>query len=99
MYLKGEQGMNELSADWSKPLLFEGAYTGTVDLTQMAGEQVLGLVTYAKEGEFILTLDGLLISPSTSLDSIDFREVSNKTYTLTFTRNAAGKVISITAAR
>lgn len=97
MYLAGEEQMTELSTDWSMPQLFEGAYTGTADLTRMSGEQALGLVTHAKEGEFVLTLDGLLIDSRTDLTSIDFRGVSQAMYTLTVTRDTAGKIISIIA--
>ncbi|CAH1207718.1 hypothetical protein PAECIP111893_02763 [Paenibacillus plantiphilus] len=100
MFLKGEQQMSALSSDWSRPKLFEGAYTGTADLSRMAGEQVLGLVTYAKEGEFVLNLDGLLIDSNTEMDSIDFSGVLNVAfYTLTIARDAWGKTISITAAQ
>lgn len=99
MYLISEERMITTLTDWSRPELFEGAYNQTADLNLMSGEQALGLVPFAKEGEFVLMLDGLLIDEKSDLTAIDFRGVLKETYTLDIARDSTGKIISIIASQ
>ncbi len=97
LFLRGEQQMNAIEPDYNRAALFESAYTGTADLARVPGEQVLGWVLQAKEGKFVLSLDGLLIDKNTKLDLIDLRGVSGITYTVQTARDASGRIVSITA--
>lgn len=97
MFLKNEQKMNTLAQTSDRPNVFEGAYTGTADLSRMSGEQLLGLALYAKGGEFVLSIDGIVIDRNTDLEAIDFQGVPGLEYELSMTRDSSGRVISITA--
>lgn len=61
-------------------------YTGTGDLKEVSGGQVIGMIPQALEGEYILVIDGIVFNEETDLDAVDLRGVPGTAYKLRVTR-------------
>ncbi|MEK3713926.1 hypothetical protein [Paenibacillus sp. FSL R7-0333] len=83
--LEGENSAVELRQPEQRTVA-SALYTGTGDLKRINGEQVLGMIPAALEGDYILYIDGMVINEATDLTAIDLREVPGTAYRLEVTR-------------
>ncbi|GGA04891.1 hypothetical protein GCM10008018_58460 [Paenibacillus marchantiophytorum] len=72
-------------------------YTGTADLTSIKGEQLIGMVPSALAGNFQLIIDGLSITDTTDITTVDLRGVPGLSYNIRITRDAVGNIATIRA--
>lgn len=79
--------MNENQIVPTIPKVETAKYESTSDLTQMTGEQIIGLIPAALSGEYSLVLDGILIDNTTDIDMVDLRGVPRLTYKISLTRS------------
>ncbi|WP_339246491.1 hypothetical protein [Paenibacillus sp. FSL F4-0243] len=68
------------------PTVAAAPYKGTGDLNKISGEQVIGMIPPALEGEYILYIDGIAINEETDLTAVDLRGVPDAAYQLRVTR-------------
>ncbi|MEK5033537.1 hypothetical protein MKY96_18940 [Paenibacillus sp. FSL R7-0302] len=83
--LEGENSAAELRQPEQRTVA-SALYTGTGDLKRISGEQVLGMIPAALEGDYILYIDGMVINEATDLTAIDLRGVPGAAYQLEVTR-------------
>ncbi|MRN53047.1 hypothetical protein [Paenibacillus monticola] len=69
-----------------QPTVASAPYTGTGDLKKVNGEQVIGMIPSALEGDYILYIDGIVINMETDLTAVDLRGVPGGAYQLSITR-------------
>jgi hypothetical protein len=96
--LTAEQQFETASRTYERPILFDAPYTGTADLTRLTGNQVLGLVPYALNGEFDLSIEGIgTFDSMTDISHYDLRWVPDRSYKISMIYDSQGKVTGITA--
>ena len=66
------------------------------DLDQISGEQLIGMVPFALNGDYELYIDGIAIDQDTDISTIDLRNVPGLLYTLTVYRSQ-GHITAIQA--
>lgn len=69
-----------------QPVVASAPYVGTGDLKKVSGEQVIGMIPAALEGDYILKVDGIVINEKTDLTAVDLRGVPGVAYQLNVTR-------------
>ena len=67
------------------------------DLSFISGDQILGMIPYALNGEFNLIVDGITVAQGVDINNINFSGVAGKTYRMTYTENVSTGEITITA--
>lgn len=68
---------------------------GTLDKT--TGEDVLGMVLNALNGEYTLIVDGITIDQSTDMETVNVRGVVSRSYSLQVQRDSYGNVTRVVA--
>lgn len=81
-----------------QPTVALAPYTGTGDLKKVSGEQLIGMIPQALEGDYILVIDGIVFNEETDLDAVDLRGMPGAAYELRVTRTNE-MVTEISAAR
>jgi hypothetical protein len=69
-----------------QPVVASAPYMGTGDLKKVSGEQVIGMIPGALEGDYILYIDGMVINEDTDLTAVDLRGVPGAAYQLKVSR-------------
>lgn len=87
LFLKQEMNVSENQIVPQVSKVETSTYEGTPDLTQMTGEQVIGLIPAALSGEYSLILDGILIDNTTDIEMVDLRGVPKLTYKISLSRS------------
>jgi hypothetical protein len=66
------------------------------DLSVVTGEDILGMILFAKEGEYLIVVDGILINQASDLNYLNLSGVVGKKYNMQIQRDAvSGEVIVI----
>ncbi|WP_341281075.1 hypothetical protein [Paenibacillus sp. FSL H8-0537] len=98
IFLKNESSQLEQLPilDSTTPYVSSALYKGTGNLNQISGDQVIGMVPFALNGEYTLSIDGIRVDADTDIEEIDLRGVSGLSYTLSVTRTN-GKITAVRA--
>ncbi|WP_042203658.1 hypothetical protein [Paenibacillus camerounensis] len=97
-FLRLETGQPVQARGPEQATLTRALYTGTGDLKKVSGEQLIGMIPQALEGDYILVIDGIVFNEETDLDAVDLRGVPGVAYELRVTRNSE-MITEISAAR
>ncbi|OKP84627.1 hypothetical protein A3844_19250 [Paenibacillus helianthi] len=84
LHLEGENIVKARQPE--QPTVANALYKGTGDLKKVSGEQVIGMIPAALEGDYILHIDGIVINEETDLTAVDLRGVPGAAYQLRVTR-------------
>lgn len=67
------------------------------DLSYISGNDLIGMVLYANEGEYTLVLDGVMIDENTDLNYLNVMGVFNKDYRMQVSRDSITKEVTVYA--
>jgi hypothetical protein len=97
IFIQKEINMKIDREEIKNPIVSNAIYNGTADLTKLKGEQLIGMIPFALDGEFTLFIDGIPIDSNTDISTINLRGVPGLLYTIYINRDSLGNISSIIA--
>jgi hypothetical protein len=96
-FLQNEWSTLERTTNYFSKDIVEITSLSERSLNEISGEQLIGMVPFALNGDYKLIIDNIIIDHTIDIATVNLRNVVNLTYTLTIDRNNNGNITSITA--
>ncbi|MFC6333916.1 hypothetical protein ACFP56_14910 [Paenibacillus septentrionalis] len=96
-FLSNEWSPLENISNYSSKDIVEITSISERSLTEISGEQLIGMVPFALNGDYKLIIDNIVIDHTIDIASVNLRNVIGLTYTLTIYRDNNGIITSIKA--
>jgi|GEM_PF-1584553 len=96
-FLHNEWTPLEKTSNYSSKDIVKTTSSSERSLSEISGEQLIGMVPFALNGDYKLIIDNIVIDHTIDIASVNLRNVVEQNYTLTIYRDNHGNITSIRA--